>query len=64
MLKTILIITISVLNLTAVESAYEKYFAYAVAERGVVSAELGTAWNTPAMAETCCWRAHWVEVPG
>jgi hypothetical protein len=49
MLKTILIITISVLNLASVESAYEKYFAYEVAERGVVSAELGTVWNTPAM---------------
>jgi hypothetical protein len=50
MLKTILIITISVLNLASVESAYEEYFAYAVAERGVVSAELGAAWNAPAMA--------------
>ena len=50
MLKTILIITISVLNLGAVESAYQEFLGYEVKERGVISTELGTAWNAPAMA--------------
>jgi len=50
MLKTILIITISVLNLGAVESAYQEFLGYEVKERGVISTELGEAWNAPAMA--------------
>jgi hypothetical protein len=44
MLKTILIITISVLNLEAVETAYEDYLDYDTVERGTVSGELAAAW--------------------
>lgn len=50
MLKSILIITISVLNLEPVETAYQEYFQYKVAERGVVSEELSTMWATEDMA--------------
>ena len=49
MLKTILVVTISVLNLAGVESAYQEHLDYDVVERGIVSAELSTVWNTPAM---------------
>jgi len=49
MLKTILIVTISALNLAAVESAYEEFLNYEVAERGVVSAELAEVWNASSM---------------
>jgi len=50
-LKSILIVTISVLNLGTVEDAYREQLAYEVVERGVVSAQLGGAWDAPAMAE-------------
>jgi catechol 2,3-dioxygenase-like lactoylglutathione lyase family enzyme len=50
MLKTILIITISVLNLEAVETAYEDYLDYDTVERGTVSGELAAAWDAPAAA--------------
>ncbi len=49
MLKTILIVTISVLKLATVESAYQELFNYKIAARGRVTAELGEVWNAPAM---------------
>lgn len=51
MLKTILIVTISVMRLGAVETAYEEQFDYKVVERGVVGTALSEVWNTPAMAD-------------
>ena len=48
MLKSIVIITFSVLNLGPVETAYHEDLAYATVERGVVSATLGSAWDAPA----------------
>lgn len=50
MLKTILIITISVLDLGAVETAFEAHLDYATVERGTVSEVLGSVWNAPASA--------------
>jgi catechol 2,3-dioxygenase-like lactoylglutathione lyase family enzyme len=50
MLKTILVITISVLNLGSVESAYQQYLGYELVERGEVSEALGEVWNAPSMA--------------
>jgi len=49
MLKTILVVTLSVLHLGPVETAYDKYLHYDVVERGVVSRELSEVWNAPAM---------------
>ena len=50
MLKSILIVTISVLNLNSIETNYEKYFDYTTVAEGVVTEELSEAWDTPAMA--------------
>ncbi len=50
MLKTILVVTLSVLNLGTVENAWEEYLGYETVDRGVVSAELGEVWNAPDMA--------------
>jgi hypothetical protein len=50
MLKTILIITITVFNLGSVETAYEEHLQYDVVARGIVSQELGAIWDAPAMA--------------
>jgi catechol 2,3-dioxygenase-like lactoylglutathione lyase family enzyme len=49
MLKTILIVTISVLNLGPVENAYREHLDYEVVERGAVPADLGEAWAAPGM---------------
>ena len=51
MLKTILIVTISVMRLGTVETAYEDQFDYKVVERGVVGEALSEVWNAPAMAD-------------
>jgi hypothetical protein len=50
MLKTILIITITVFNLGSVETAYQEHLQYDVVERGIVSEDLGAIWDAPAMA--------------
>ncbi len=49
MLKTILVVTLSVLNLGTVENAWEEHLGYETVNRGVVSAELGDVWNAPDM---------------
>lgn len=51
MLKTILIVTISVFNLGEVEDTYREHLNYQVAERGVVSMQLAAAWDTPSMTD-------------
>jgi hypothetical protein len=48
MLKSIVIVTLSVLNLGPVEEAYRDDLDYATVERGTISAELGSIWNAPA----------------
>ncbi len=50
MLKSILIITVSVFNLGEIETAYRDYLDHEVVGRGTVSTELGAAWDTEAMA--------------
>jgi len=50
-LKSILIVTISVLKLGSVEPAYQQYLGYETVERGTVGAELGEVWNTPSMKD-------------
>ncbi|MFQ5634884.1 MAG: VOC family protein [Gammaproteobacteria bacterium] len=49
MLKTILIVTISVFNLEPVETAYREHLDYRVVERGTVSDDLGRMWDAAAM---------------
>jgi len=51
MLKTILVVTISVLRLGTVETAYEEQFGYHVVERGIFGEQLSEVWNAPAMAD-------------
>lgn len=51
MLKSILIVTISVLNLGAVEEAFREHLAYEAVDRGTVSSELAAAWGAKGMAE-------------
>jgi hypothetical protein len=46
-LKGIVIVTLSVLNLGPVEDAYRDGLDYETVERGAISAELGSIWNTP-----------------
>jgi hypothetical protein len=50
MLKEILIITICLPQLGDISSAYTEFFAYQVAESGIVSAALADQWDTPASA--------------
>jgi len=50
-LKSIVIVTISVLKLGAVEPAYEQYLDYKTVERGTVSEDLGKVWGTPLMMD-------------
>jgi hypothetical protein len=49
MLKEIAIVTIVVTNLGQVVSAWQEFFGYEVADRGVVSAELAELWNAGEM---------------
>jgi hypothetical protein len=49
MLKSIIIVTISVLNLGPVETAYQEQLDYQTVERGVLSEALTAVWDTPAM---------------
>ncbi len=51
MLKTILIVTISVFELGAVEDAFRDHLDYEVVERGVVTADIGRAWGAAAMVD-------------
>ena len=49
MLKTIVIVTITVLNLGSIESAYQQEFSYKTVEQGSVSGELAEVWAAPNM---------------
>jgi len=51
MLKTILIVTISVFNLGNVETAFRDHLDYRVVERGTVSMDLGGVWDAEAMID-------------
>ena len=51
MLKSILIVTISVLHLGTVENAYQEHFGYETIDRGALSMEIGSAWDTEAMID-------------
>ena len=48
MLKSIIIVTLSVLNLGPVENAWQEHLGYETRERGVISQELARTWATPA----------------
>lgn len=50
MLKLILIITLGVPNVAAMEHAYSKWLDYSRTGQGEVSQELAAAWNAPRMA--------------
>lgn len=50
MLKELALITITVSNLAQVESAWQQEFAYQVADRGTISAELADYWDAEATA--------------
>ena len=49
MLKSIIIVTISVLNLGNVQNAYEEHLDYQTVETGVLGEDLTAVWDTPAM---------------
>jgi len=49
MLKSIIIVTISVLNLGTVETAYQEHLDYQTVERGVLGEEVAAVWDAPAM---------------
>ena len=51
MLKEIVIITVVVSNLTAVEDAYKQYLGYETVASGAISKELANLWQTPDMSE-------------
>lgn len=51
MLKSILIVTISVLNLGGVENAYREHLDYETVDRGIVSMKLGGVWDAEAMTD-------------
>ena len=48
MLKSIIIVTLSVLNLGPVENAWREHLGYETRERGVIGQELARIWATPA----------------
>jgi hypothetical protein len=50
MLKSIIIVTISVLNLGPVETAYHEQLDYQTVERGTLSEEIAANWDTPRMS--------------
>ncbi|HJP03793.1 MAG: hypothetical protein QGG65_03590 [Gammaproteobacteria bacterium] len=49
MLKEIAIVTIVATNIGQVQTGWEKFLGYTVADRGTVSAELSKHWQTPEM---------------
>ncbi|HJP38344.1 MAG: hypothetical protein QF483_09555 [Gammaproteobacteria bacterium] len=49
MLKSIIIVTISVLNLTSVEDAYHDHLGYTAVDQGELSAAVTKTWNTENM---------------
>ena len=49
MLKSIIIVTISVLNLGPVQTAYQDHLDYQTLESGVLTEEVTTIWDTPSM---------------
>ena len=50
MLKSIVIVTISVLNLGTVETAYHDHLGYVPVDQGELSAAVAETWDTPDMA--------------
>jgi catechol 2,3-dioxygenase-like lactoylglutathione lyase family enzyme len=50
MLTVIIAVTMTVPDLAVVERAYGAYLGYRVVERGHVTTELASVWNTPALA--------------
>ena len=50
MLKSIVIITISVLNLGSVEDAYKDYLSYTTVDHGALTADVAVAWDAKKMA--------------
>ena len=51
MLKSILMVTMLVTNLSVTEDAYEEYLGYKVVEQGIVSDSLATIWNAEEMID-------------
>ena len=51
MLKSILMVTMLVTNLSVTEDAYEEYLGYTVVEQGIVSDSLATIWNAEEMID-------------
>lgn len=49
MLKSIVIVTISVLNLGSVEDAYEEHLGYTTVDQGELSVAVAETWDAPAM---------------
>ncbi len=49
MLKSIVIVTISVLNLGSIENAYEDYLGYTTVDQGALSAEVADTWDAGKM---------------
>jgi len=49
MLKTIIVVTIAVLNLESVETAYQEEFGYSTIEQSAVSEDLAATWGAPHM---------------
>jgi hypothetical protein len=50
MLKSIVIVTISVLNLASVEDAYREYLGYTTVGQGALDPDIAQVWNTTEMA--------------
>jgi len=50
MLKSIVIVTISVLNLGSVENAYKDYLGYTAFDKGTLTTEVADAWDAEKMA--------------
>ena len=50
MLKSIVIVTISVLKLASVEDAYREHLDYSTVMQGQLSTDIAEVWNTPDMA--------------
>ncbi len=51
MLKSIVIVTISVLNLTSVEDAYQAHLGYTTVDQGQLSTAVTSAWDTENMTD-------------
>lgn len=51
MLKSIVIVTISVLNLASVEDAYREYLGYTTVGQGTLAPDIAQVWNTTEMVD-------------